>query len=112
MSKVYRVASIYGIEYCNTAREADRCKPGGESPESVTCVDAAGECNRMEREYQQLEQMYDKVRYMLEELRDVCCPVEAMFKTEIGRQVQSFIKENPLPPATDANRDGQRSYGV
>jgi hypothetical protein len=111
MAKVYRVGSLYGTEYFNTVREADRCKPGGELPESVICVDAAGECNRLERYMEETERFSQKVRLLLEELRDVC-PVEVTHNTEAGRRANKFIVENPLPPATSGDRDGQRSYGV
>jgi hypothetical protein len=110
MGNVYRVDSHYGTEYVNTAREAERCKPGGEEPESVVRVDAAAECNRLERYLEEAERRERSMRLMIEELRDVC-PVEVIHGTGIGRQVNKFIANNPLPSADSADRDGQRSYG-
>jgi hypothetical protein len=113
MGKVYRVSSVHGngVEYFNTARDADRCKPGGEGPESVICADAAGECNRLERYCAEEEKLKWLFRYLLEELRDIC-PTDVIHGTEIGRRVNKVIADNPLPPADAANRDGQRSYGT
>ena len=111
MGKVYRVGGVYGTEYFNTAREADRCKPGGEEPEEVICVDAAGECNRLERYVEAAERFGRTLRLLLGELRDAY-PVELIHGSEIGRRVDKFIAENPLPPADSADREGQRSYGV
>lgn len=110
MAKVHRVGSVNAVVYFNTAREADRKKPGGEEPESVTRVDAAAECNRLERYVEEAERRTALLRFLLEELRDVC-PVEVIHGTEIGRRVNKLIANDPLPPADSAHRDGQRSYG-
>ena len=112
MSHVYRIESIHGdgTEYVNTSREADQCRPGGELPESVTRVDAAGECNRLERYVRETERFAQSVRLLLEQLRDECS-VEVITGTAIGRKVNQFLADNPLPAATAADRDGQRSYG-
>lgn len=111
MSNVYRVGSLYKTEYFNAAKEANRCRPGGEEPESVECVDAAAECNRLERSTEKIEQFGNSARLLLEELRDIC-PDDVINETEIGRRVSRFLEENPMPPATSADRDGQRSYGT
>ena len=111
MANVYRVGSIYGTEYFNTAKDADKHKPGGEEPESFVRVDAAAECNRLERYVEDAERFSSRLRLLLEELRDAC-PAEVIHGTEVGRRVNKVIAENPLPPATSADRDGQRSYGV
>jgi hypothetical protein len=111
MAKVYRIGSPYGTEYTNTAREADRVRPGGEEPESITRVDAAGECNRLDRMIDEAERTIRCLRMLLEDLRNVC-PVEVTHKTDAGRRANKFISENPLPPADAADREGQRSYGV
>jgi hypothetical protein len=110
MGKVYRVGSHYGTEYFNTRREADRCKPGEEEPESFECVDAAGECNRLERMVDETESRLNQLSCMVRELLEVC-PPETVDGTEIGRRAQRYCIDNPLPPATCATRDGQRSYG-
>lgn len=110
MAKVYRVESLYGTEYFNTAREADRHKPNGEEPEGVVCLDAAGECNRLERDMESAERSIRGMRLMIEQLRDAC-PVELIHETQIGSKVNKFIADNPMPPADSADRDGQRSYG-
>ncbi len=110
MRHVYRIGSMYGVEYANTAREADRCKPGGEEPESVLRVDAAGECNRQERAIVEAERTICALRMLLEDLRNVCT-VEVVHGTEAGRRANKFITDNPLPPATAGDRDGDRSYG-
>ena len=111
MGKVYRVGGIYGTEYFDTAKEADCCKPGGEEPEEVVRLSAAGECNRLNRMVDETEERLHSVRYLLEELLMVCDP-QTVADTEAGRKAQKYIVDNPLPPATSADRDGQRSYGT
>ncbi len=111
MGKVYRVGSLFGIEYFDTAKEADRCKPGGEQPEEVIRLSASGECNRLNRLVDEIEERLHSVRYLLEELLTVCDP-QTVANTEAGRRAGKWITDNPLPPADSADRDGQRSYGV
>jgi predicted transcriptional regulator len=111
MGNVYRVGSLYGTEYFNTAKDANRFKSGDEHPESIIRLDAAGECNRLERYTEEAERATRTVRWLLEELRNVC-PTEIIHETEIGRRVNKFIAENPLPPADSCDREGERSYGI
>ena len=111
MPNVYRVGSIYGTTYFNTAREADRHKPGGEEPEEVIRLDAAGECNRLSRYLDVEEQMSERLRYLLYELAERCEP-GILSGTDVGRQVQKMMRERPIATATAAERDGGRSYGI
>lgn len=111
MGHVYRVGSMYGTEYFNTAKETDRHKPGGEKPESVRRVDAARECNRLNRLLDETERELNRLRHMLRELLEECHP-NGVAETEIGRRVQQYFNANPVSPATSADRDGQRSYGI
>ncbi len=111
MGSVYRVGSIDIEEYFNTAREAGRFKPYDEEPESFVKVDAAAECNRLSRMVDETERRLVSVRLMLEELLGVCCP-DTVDGTDIGRRVQRYLADNPLPLAGSADRDGGRSYGV
>lgn len=110
MSNVYRVGSMYGTVYFNTVREADRCKPGGEEPESVERLDAAEECNRLTQDAEAAERTINGLRMLLEDLLGVC--PDDVFETPSGQRARKFVEDNPLPPATGADRDGQRSYGV
>jgi hypothetical protein len=110
VGKVYRVGSVHGTEYCNTAREADRCRPGGEFPESVICLGAAGECNRQERHIVEAERTINRLRILLRDLVSECS-WDTIYKTEAGRAAKKFVQEHPLPPEDAADRDGQRSYG-
>jgi hypothetical protein len=109
MSKVYRIGSMYGTEYVNTAKEANRCKPGGEEPESVERLDAAEECARLAKDVEDAERSINAVQMLLEDLCGVC-PPDVLESTEAGKRASKFIKAHPLPPAGDGNRDGQRSY--
>lgn len=109
MSKVYRIDSIYETVYVNTAREANRCKPGGEEPESVDCLDAATECNHLQEEIYSIERTVFALRMLLEELHD-SLPRHILKELVAGQQLDKFITDNPLPPAGSADRDGQRSY--
>lgn len=111
MAKVYRIGSIHGTTYVNTAKEANAEKPGGEEPESVDCVDSAGECNRLNRMVDETERRLDSVRYLLAELME-CCPSEILFNTKAGKDAFDYMAANPLSAATSGDRDGGRSYGT
>lgn len=111
MAFVWRVGSYHGTEYFNTAREAGRCKPGCEEPESFSRVDGAAECNRLEIYIENAERTSNRLRLMLRDLLGIC-PVETVHGTEAGRNALEYLAKNPLPPATAADRDGQRSYGT
>jgi len=111
MPIVYRVGGIFGTEYFGTAREADRYKPGGEEPETFHRIDAAGECNRLNRMVDETERRLDSVRWLLAELLEVCDP-QTVSGTEAGRKAQAYIVANPLPRADSSERDGGRSYGI
>lgn len=111
MSKVYRVGSYYGTEYFGTVKAASSYKPGGEEPESVDCVDAAEECMRLMKDVDDAERSIRGLRMLLEDLVDVC-PNEITVKTLAGQRASKFCKDNPLPPADAADRDGGRSYGT
>jgi hypothetical protein len=82
---------------------------GSEASGSVIRLDAAGECNRLERDIEGIERLNQSMRMMLEELLGEC-PVELVHETAIGRRVQKLISDHPLPTATAGDRDGQRSY--
>jgi hypothetical protein len=111
MSKVYRVESHYGVDYFNTAKEADRHKPGGEEPEEVVRIDGAGERNRLDRPVGENKSRLYHIRHLLEELLAVCDP-QTVANTHAGRMARKYIDDNPLPPADCAERDGGRSYGA
>ena len=110
MSKVYRVAGVDSVEYFNTAKETNRCKPGGDEPESVECFDAAAQCNLLDRTIDETERRLNRVRMLLAELIEVC-PTAAVFSTRAGKNAFDYLQANPLPPATAGERDGGRSYG-
>src|SRR5690348_11403286 len=86
MGKIYRVGSFYETQYFNTAKEADKFKPDGEEPETFVRVDAAAECNRMQRYMEESERLWWRARKLLEELRNASS-VEVVLYTDIGRQV-------------------------
>ena len=111
MGQVYRIGSVYGTQYCGTIKEADRCKPGGEEPETFLRLDAADECNRLNRMLDEAEARINRLRNLLASLLDVCDPL-VVAETGAGRAAQRYVSENPLPPADCADRDGRRSYGV
>lgn len=108
MGNVYRVGSMHGTEYFATAREADRCRPGGEEPESVTRLNAATECGRLRDEAERQENLFWAARSLLDEL---AAWVPSM-PDGLARRIDAFLTANPLPAVTCADRDGQRSYGV
>jgi hypothetical protein len=110
VSRVYRISNPCGTEYVGTAREADRCKPGGDEPDSTVAVDAAAECNRLVRYLDETEARLGRVRWMLQELLEAC-PPQTVAETAIGRRVQQYVADNPMPRADAAHRDGERSYG-
>ncbi len=110
MSKVYRVGSVYGTTYFNTAKEADRDKPGGEEPESVQRLDAAEECNRLAKDVDEADRTIWALRTLLEDLVHAC-PSDVLRTTEAGRRASKFIKDHPLPSADSCERDGGRSFG-
>lgn len=111
MSNIYRVDSLYGIEYFGTSKEADRSRPYGEQPESVQRLNAADECNRLREEADDIERDMNTARLLLAELLDVC-PNEIIEQTAAGRNASKFIDEHPMTAATCAERDGDRSYGI
>ena len=90
MGNVYRVGSIYGSVYLNTWKEADRCKPGGEEPESVERLDAAEECTRLMKDADDAERTINHLRMLLEDLWDVC-PLKMIETTVAGRRANKFI---------------------
>ena len=90
----------------NTAREADRHKPGGEEPESVVCVDAAAECNWLMEEIEKLEATKNTMRNLLENILD------SGLACHLYDSVVKVLADNPRSPADSSDRDGQRSYGV
>jgi len=102
MPSIYYVGSHLGSSYFNTAKEADRYKPGGESPESFTRVDAAGECNQLAAQIDDLERELNVVRGMLYRL----------WTDNSKEDIEAYFEANPMATATHADRDGQRSYGV
>lgn len=108
---VYRVGSVHGSKYVNTSREAGQCRPGGEEPEIVDALDAAAECERLAKDVDDAERTIDGLRMLLADLVDVC-PLDVIQTTEAGKRAARFIEKNPLPPATAAERDGCRGYGV
>lgn len=110
MSKVYRVGSLYGTTYHNTAREAARKKPGGEEPESVDRLDAAAECDRLHALAGEWESLFGEARVILIDLVDALGSDARLL--EPGRRAAAFVASHPLPPATAGDRDGQRSYGI
>ena len=107
MSKVYRVGSIHGTVYLNTAKEVDKCKPGCEEPESVDCVDAAEECNRLLKSEYDSEKALAHVRLLLLDLLNGCS-----IGTPAHQRAMQYFEENPFPPSNAADRDGGRSYGL
>lgn len=111
MAKVYRVGSLYGTAYFNTFKEASRCKPGGEEPETFECPDAAAECNELLKREYDAEQTVDTLRMLLANLVDVCTN-ETIRTTDAGRRALKFLDDHPLPPVSSDSRDGGRSYGV
>lgn len=111
MSFGYRVAGIDDVQYFGTRREAERYKPGGEEPESVDRVDAAAECNRLERYVEEAERIRAVFRVVLEALLELC-PTEIVYGTDTGKRAVKLLAEYPLPVATSADRDGGRSYGT
>lgn len=110
MSNVYRVGSMYGTNYFNTAKEAVRCKPCGEEPESVERLDAAEECTRLHKSCNDMESDAVTLRRLLRCLTDVCS--DDVLATDDGKAALAYLAKNPAPPADAANRDGGRSYGV
>lgn len=110
MPFVYRVASLDEVHYFGTRREAERCKPYDEEPESLDRVDAAGECNRLNRMVDDAESRLARVRYMLAELLEACHP-DTVADTRAGQEALRYITANPLPPADSAERDGGRGEG-
>ena len=111
MANVYRVSSIDETNYFNTSKEALRCKPYGDEPEEFVRLDAAAECNRLNRMVDQMERSVANMRYLLQELIGVCDP-ETVAGTDIGRRVQKLIADNPPPPATASDRHSGGGYGV
>lgn len=112
MANVYRVESIHGdgTEYYSTAREADRARPGGERPESIIRVDAAAECNRLERYADAEEARARTFRYVLGELLDAC--FDGAADSPAIRRARKIVADHPLPPADAADRGGPQSYGT
>jgi len=111
VSHVYRVGSLYATEYFNTSKEAFRFKPGLEEPESLVRLDAAAECNKLDRMLDETETRLARLRYMVGEFLEVC-PSDVIANTEAGRQIQRYCIDNPVASATCADRGGQQSYGV
>lgn len=111
MGKVYRIGSMFGTTYVNTAEEARSEKPGGEEPESVIRVDSAGECNRLNRMVDETERRLETVRYLLSELMEDC-PSDIFLNTKSGKSAFNYMAANPLPVVTCSDRDGGRSYGT
>lgn len=111
MSVVYRVGSYYGTEYFGTVKEARKHKPGGEEPEEFLCLDATAECNRLHRYCETTEDLLGRAVYLLDQLLMESSP-DLIGSTELGREVSKFLEANPPSPATSAERDGSRSYGV
>lgn len=107
---VYRVGSLYGTHYFNTVREANKCRPGGEEPESVDKINAAEECARLDGEIEAADKTISGLRLLLHDLVD-SYPNGLPMSSEAWRRVVRFVNENPLPPADSADRDGQHSYG-
>lgn len=111
MGKVFKVVSMHGDEvYVGTQKEADRHRFGGdELPEEVEKLDAAEECNRLQKEIDDCLRSIRALRNLLGDLVDMC--PEEVLDTPSGQRAYRFIKANPLPPADSADRDGGRSYG-
>lgn len=59
----------------------------------------------------EIESQLHNVQRLLEELMMVCDP-QILTDTLAGRNAQKYVVDNPLSPATSADRDGQRSYGL
>lgn len=112
MGSVYRVGSVYGTTYHNTAKEADRQRPGGEQPESVDRLDAAGECSLLFAEAVRQEERYFAARLMLQDVCD-CFLAEDDEDRRTMEAALKFLRDNPAPAADSAERDGGgRSYGI
>lgn len=111
MATVYKACGLDETVYFNTSREVMRHKFGGdEIPESIERLDAAGECNQLVDEIRQIESQYYRVRMLLDELCGIC-PSDILAKGS-GRRAAEFIAAHPMAPATAADREGERSYGV
>jgi hypothetical protein len=52
-----------------------------------------------------------KMRLLLEDLSELN-PRTDPRETNAWRRVLKFVADNPMPPATAGDRDGQRSYGT
>lgn len=87
-----------------------RCKPGGEEPEMVDKLDAAAECTRLNTLLDEQERKTHRIHHLLSELVDQF-PDLPLLSRPTGRAAVKFLEDNPLPPATAADRDGGRSYG-
>ena len=107
MAGVYRVGSLDVVEYFNTAREAERFKPYDEDPEEFVRLDAAGECNRLERALGETERCLEHVRRLLAELMEVCETDTAEYRAALAH-----FTNMPLTPATAADRRGGGSYAT
>jgi hypothetical protein len=108
MSHVYRIGSVYGVTYVSTAREANRCNPNGERPESINCLDAVAECQRLSDEVDRL----DAAVGVASQLIDGLWGMMAMPDDGVDNRVAAFLKAHPPSPATASDRDGGRSYGT
>ena len=110
MGSVYRVSSMDWTEYFNTRRDAEGCKPFDEEPEELLKLDAASECNRLERANCEIERAFNHVRRLLADLMEVCD--EPTSGSHAYRAALSHFATNPLEPATSAERRGGGSYGT
>lgn len=108
MGRVYLVNSLHGdVQYTNTSREASRAFPDGY--ESLSMLDGAAECNRLAAEVEEAEDRTRKLRLFLEDLVNIT--PGKVEDSDVWQRVLEFCEKNPLPPATAADRDGERSYG-
>lgn len=106
MVHVYHIGSIYGDGYVSTLREVKRARPGGELPDSFSRVDAVAECNKFLRVVDDLEKEANAARLLLQKVADA-----RDVSVELLSEIDIYFAANPMPPATAADRDGQRSYG-
>lgn len=89
MKYVYRVGGAHGVEYFDTAKEADRCKPDGEEPEEVTRMSAARECDRLMGLVNHFEEGLFTAQQLLAELLASCDPDTA--DTRAGRAAKEYL---------------------
>lgn len=109
MSHVHRINGYDRDTYAATRRNAESILRNG-GAESIDCVDAADECNRLARECDRLEAELDRVRYILSQLVDELHPA-FVAEYSAARTAAEYVKAHPPAPATAADRDGGRSYG-